>query len=299
MTMEETPAAETGSSGQSITFEGGLRPLVGLAGGFAVLATLSVVLGSEIPDGLQPAWEISKFGALAVLGLTVLRVDGVRPTDLGLAPEGLWPAVGIFAGIWVILNLLGIGIATATGIPWGVDVLLDLPADWEMVPAPGVTTVVFQFLVVGFLEELVFRGYLQSKVIALVGDESRSRIGFGIVVASLTFGLVHVPAVVVAGGSPAAVLFVVVARAGTGIAFGVLYELTHNIYYLMLLHGLGNTWVLAVDVNSLPVAGLATFIAGVAVIYPSSALAYRSWMAARDSPVRIRRTDLTVTGTTN
>jgi membrane protease YdiL (CAAX protease family) len=275
------------TSRRGATFEGGLRALAALGLGFALLAVVSGLVGPLVtadarPAWVAPAWSLAKFGALAALALGVFRMEGLAATDLGLAPRLFRPGVLTFAAVYAGVTLLGVGVAVVAGLPWGVDVLVDLPAQWTGIPAAGVATVAFQFLVVGVLEELVFRGYLQTKVVALLGDDSRARVALGVVVAALAFGLMHAPAVLVAGGSPAAVLVVVLARAGTGVAFGALYELTGNVYLVALLHGLGNTWVLLVDWTTWPTDAVVAFFLGVAVVYVGGALAYRSRVGPRD-----------------
>jgi len=268
------------SSGR-ITFRGGWRTALGFAVGVAL--TLAVWVPIDDVVAAAPAWvellsEVTKFWVLAGVTLAALRVDGVAPESLGLSRRHLLAALVAVAGIWLGLNGLGLALAALAGHGWGVDALTT-PVDprWTSLPAPWVVTVSLQFLVVGLVEEFALRGYFQTKLIALLGDSDRRRIALGIAAASVLFGLLHAPGAILAGASPAGVLGVIASRTVTGLAFGVLYELTHNVYFVALLHGLGNTWPLLVDPWAWSGPALAAFGVGVFVCYVGVALGYRRW----------------------
>lgn len=260
-----------------------MATVLALGVAFAALAALGVVIADYAATLSYPPWVgplagLAKFGLLAALALALLRVEGVRPTDLGLSRSLLKPAVVTVAGVWLALNVLAAGLASATGNPWGLGVLVDLPVRWAGIPAPRVTSLVFGFLAVALVEEFVFRGYLQTKVVSMLGDGSRFRVGLGVVTAGLVFGAMHAPGAIVAGASPRGVLGTVLFLSLSGVAFGVLYELTHNVYLVALLHVLGNNWPLVGDLWALSGAALVAALVGVATIYAAGTVAYRYWM---------------------
>lgn len=280
---------------RKLTFRGGTRT----AFGFVVASALVLVALTPVKDAVvdAPAWvklafEFGKFVPLAGIGLVALRREGVRIADLGLSSRYLLPAVAAFASVWVALNLLGAGIAAVTGNPWGLDLLRETTAVLVAgVPAPRSMTLLY-VLVVGLVEEFLFRGYLQSKVVALLGDDTRPHIALGIVVSALVFGIAHVPGALVAGAGIRGALSLTAITAVSGIAFGILYETTGNLYFVALLHGFGDTWSLVVDLASLSGRVFGVFLLGVAVIYAVAALAYRYWALGTDLTPVIRRTEL-------
>jgi len=87
----------------------------------------------------------------------------------------------------------------------------------------------------------VVRGYFQAKVITLLGDGTRRRTALGIVTASVLFGALHTPGAALRGASIGVVLGSAALPALTGLVFGAFYELTHNVYFVALLDGLGDT----------------------------------------------------------
>jgi membrane protease YdiL (CAAX protease family) len=278
--------------GRNLTFRGGVRTVCWFVVAFAAVLVALLPVKGAVADGptwAEVAFEFGKFVPLAGIALVALRREGVRIGSLGLSKRHFPPAVAAFGGVWVALNLLGVGVAAATGNPWGLGLLWETtPLVVEGVPAPHLLTVLY-VLVVGAVEELAFRGYLQSKVVALLGDDTRPRIALGIAVAALVFGIGHVPGAVVAGAGVRGVLWVTVMSAASGVVFGVLYETTGNLYFVALLHGFGDTWSLVVDWASWSGTPLVAFLVGVAGIYLGAALAYRRWAVGTDLTPAVRR----------
>lgn len=280
--MTGTSRGSAATSGARVEFDGGIHTLVGFSLAVALLAVLAIVIGSatsgvSVPPWVAPLGELGKFGLIAGITLVILRVENVRPAELGLSRSLLGPALLAVAGLWVAMNLLGVAVATMTGNQWGLAMLVNQPVRWPDVPAPLAVSLLFDFFVVAIVEEFVFRGYLQSKVIALLGDDSRTRIGLGILTASVVFGSLHAPRAIVSGASTAGVIGTVVFLSLSGIGFGVVYEATHNVYFVALLHAIGNTWVLVVDVWQWSGAAFWSALIGMAVLYVVATLAYRYW----------------------
>lgn len=281
-------------SNHQITFEAGTRTLLGFGIAFAAVLAVFIPLG-EIAS-TYPVWvwylqEVILFVVIAALTLLLVRLDGIRLDDIGLSREHLIPAILAFGGIYVGLNVVGLGLATVFNLPWGFDFITNtVPAQFASLPASWVLFILLQFFV-GLVEEFALRGYFQNKVIAFLGDGTRVRITLGIVAASVVFGLLHAPGALLADATIVGVLGVVGARALTGVFFGTFYELTRNVYFVALLHGLGNTWPLIIDWNAWSGTALTVFFVGVALLYFGMTLGYRSWATDTELTPTGQRTD--------
>lgn len=282
-------------SSRAITFRGGPRTVVGFGVALAAWVVVFVRIEAVVADAsawVALATELGTFATLGAITLYVLRVEGVRAVELGLTRRHLVSAVAAFAGLWVALNLLGVGVAVATGHRWGIDLIrATVDPQWAPLPAPWVTTVLLNFLVVGLVEEFVVRGYFQTRVIALLGGGTRLRTAAGIVTASVLFGALHTPGAALSGASLGGVLGSAALPALTGLLFGAFYEWTHNVYFVAMLHGLGNTWPLVVDWTAWSGTALSAFWVGVAVVYLGTTAGYRYWTDSTDGTpvVDVRR----------
>jgi membrane protease YdiL (CAAX protease family) len=146
-------------------------------------------------------------------------------------------------------------------------------------------------LFIGVVEEFALRGYFQNKVIAFVGDDSKQRIAFGILIASVVFGLLHSPSVILSGAGIAGVVSVVLSRTLTGVFFGTFYEVTRNVYFVALLHGFGNTWPLLIDWSGWSEIPLIVFFATVVLFYFGVTVVYRLWATDTSLTPTLRRFD--------
>jgi hypothetical protein len=105
-----------------------------------------------------------------------------------------------------------------------------------------VSTVVWQFMLSGFGEELMYRGYIQSRLNQAFGRPMRLfgvQFGAGLVVASLLFGLLHVtgsydPAL----GLSSLAWGLLVGNFLAGLFLGVIYEKTGTLLAPGIAHGL-------------------------------------------------------------
>lgn len=228
---------------KQITFQGGLK----LLAVFLLLLTVDVVIGRVISDLWQFGPEVSVVGinvssfilSSIMVGITwlILRIEGVRLTEIGLSPTLIGPAIVAVGGFLAVLNIVGIGLALGTGNPESVGY------HWELSPILLLEWLAVMIVFAGFFEEFLVRGYLQTKLIALLGGDTRVRIAAGIAVASLLFAALHIPRAVtpngvsIEGGGLLPYMAIIVV---SGIAFGVLYELTHNLYIPVFIHSVGN-----------------------------------------------------------
>jgi len=175
--------------------------------------------------------------SLLLLGVVwmVFAREGITSTDIGLSREFIAPATAAVTGYFLVLNLVGIGLAVGSGHADTIGY------QWTASPAVSIVFFLWMLLIAGLVEEVIFRGYMQMKCVALLGGETRSRIGVGVVLAGLLFSVSHIPRVVVAGApsglGPVTYLGLL---AFNGIVFGVLYEWTHNLWVPILVHAAGN-----------------------------------------------------------
>ena len=281
-----------------VTFRGGVRTLVGFGVAFAVVTAIWVPLTVAVRDG--PAWirllsTVAKFAVIAGVVWALLRVDEARSAELGLGRGQVAPALGAFALLWLALNAWGAAVAVTTGNEWRLSLIWHLPepvaGQFGTLPAPWLVFVLLNFLVVGIVEEAAFRGYFQSKVIALLGDDTRGHVAFGVLATSVLFGALHTPGALAAGAGLGGVIGNAALPAITAVLFGVLYELTRNVYFVALLHGLGNTWPLVVDWAAWSGTPLLAFWVGAAAVYLAVTLGYRHYVFGTDQPHRGDRTE--------
>ncbi|MXR50807.1 CPBP family intramembrane metalloprotease [Halovenus sp. WSH3] len=230
----------------------------------------------------QHAVETVWFLGLAAIGLGFLYLDDADAADIGLSRPFVAPGFGAFIAVWVGLNVVGVGLALASGNPWGADLLTSVSV--------GALAATMSY---AFIEELVFRGYLQGKVRSVLGGNSwLSRAG-AVVTAGVLFALAHVPRILVEGGyvSGVSVVGTLVVLTLSGAGFGIVYELTENLYFVGLLHGLGNSWPLLVDGFAWDGPAQTGFLVSIAILYLGVTVAYRRLTAdTRVTPyVRIEK----------
>ena len=192
-------------------------------------------VGPPLPvvDGNLLATVLS-LGVLAGAWLVLTR-EGVTVPEIGLSPRLVVPATVTVAGYFLVLNAVGAGFAIATGAPETIGY------HWTVPPAEAIVIFLWMLVVAGLVEEFLFRGYLQTKCIAILGGDRRTRIGLGIVVVGVLFAAYHVPRILV-DGPPGAMspLEYLALLTVNGIAFGLLYEWTHNLFVPILVHAAGN-----------------------------------------------------------
>jgi membrane protease YdiL (CAAX protease family) len=188
-----------------------------IAGGALIMAGWYVAfviggLGERI-DARSPALGIAaQIGGNALCALLVvavgLRVSRQRWRDIGLGRAPLGPTIG-----WGLLGLLAVYVSQAVivGALLGSGVLAWLPAldvtghlddkkrlaeQFNVLPLASVVPLA---LLVGFYEEVLFRGFLLSRVGVLLGVDAiegaaphqRRRMVLAVVVTALLFGAGH------------------------------------------------------------------------------------------------------------
>lgn len=192
---------------------------------------------------LGPDIPVLDFNILAVLIELALiggiwwfmRQEGVAFGEIGLSTTLIGPALVTVTGFYIALNILVIGLG----------LLVAGPAvsgyQWTLRPTLAVGWFLIQLAIAAVVEELAFRGYIQSKAITLIGSETRIGIGIAIIVQSALFAAIHVTRILTSGVPGTQTL---VGYGGilflSGLGYGVLYELTQNLYIPILIHAAGN-----------------------------------------------------------
>ena len=278
---------------RTVSFDGGLRTLVGF-----LLMTVAALVLSRYQWPLVPMVPIIDVDVLALLidlsllGIVwwALKRERVSFETLGISTPLVVPGVVAVVGFYVALNFVAATLALTT-VGLGA-----LGYQWTVPPLQAGVTFVYMLVVAGIVEEVVFRGYLQSKLVALLGDGSRVRIGLAVLGASALFMLSHVPRVLFSGvpGSQSLVGYGMLLLL-SGLVFGTLYELTENLTIPVLVHTAGNMpgtiGFLFVDVGALPGWATITYLISQLALLGLTVTVYRRW--GRDQgfvPVWGRRT---------
>jgi membrane protease YdiL (CAAX protease family) len=269
---------------ERVTFAGRWPTLLA----FLLLATLfpgvSIALaartvGIETLRGsvLGSLYTAASLVVFALLTWLLLRREGVSASDIGFDADRVRIAVLLVAGMWVVVNAVAVGVLSVFGDPTvGVPRADGSRGVW-------LVEVLVQAFFVGIVEEFVYRGYLQSRVVAAVGGSaSRWLKALGVVLASSLFAVMHLPQrllvseMTIQQAAANVPLLLVV-----GVALGVLFEVTRNVALVGLLHGtvLNRTPLFVVSFEGADAAtGNLTLVVLVAVLL--AVWLYRRWAKA-------------------
>jgi len=166
-------------------------------------------------------WLVGVYGLLLVSVVLVMREYDVGLAELGLDIFDSRRQVGIAAAGVVLGIVLG-------GVQW----LLELE---EMPVAPTLPNVIVAALVmgvlVGFVEELLFRGLLQEWLADTVSE------WLAVVVVSVLFGFMHS-----IWFAPANVVFAFM----VSLLIGSVYAVTRNFWFIWAVHSIINVMIFAV-----------------------------------------------------
>jgi membrane protease YdiL (CAAX protease family) len=161
-----------------------------------------------------------------------LWYEGGTLRSIGLSRREFGPALVVVTGFLILLNLIVVGLVLLREARLSIGLF----ALYRSAPLNSTRTLiavgaVSEYVFVGPVEELAFRGYLQNKLVVLL-DTGYSRLdtALGVVGAAVTLSILHVPAEILLDGLPLSqvagslVLFV-----ATGVAFGAIYAVTRNL----------------------------------------------------------------------
>jgi membrane protease YdiL (CAAX protease family) len=260
------------------TFEGPIWTVIAFLVAFTVWVMISNMLFTQLFSDtgqlVESLWSIaSKLVLFSIVWLT-LRYEGVSLREIGLSRRLLAPAILAAAGIVVAVNLTVIALLVSGGheLSFGLfEFYRTPPASYSLgtIAVLGIS----EYLFTGPVEEIALRGFLQNKLSALLGSSYR-RLGtaIAILLASVSFALLHVPTIILVRNELLAIGTLMMLTL-TGVVFGTMYALTHNLYLVIGLHGIGNLWPIVVDfpVGLWPNWGIALVFYGVIVVL------YRQW----------------------
>ncbi|MBN2152541.1 MAG: CPBP family intramembrane metalloprotease [Candidatus Lokiarchaeota archaeon] len=190
-------------------------------------------------------WE--KLPLVFLVLLQVAVVEGTRLDDVGLHGWG-WrngSLALILAGVEIVL--LNVGAILIYVIAYGIEVTgnfvpcLSCQLYWLSFP--------YQFLAVGFGEELFFRGYVYTRIRTHIAKRSGDKASYwgSMAITNALFGLFHVAWYVgnwLEGDFSFDLDGCIIRVAGTavmGLGFTYLYEKTGSLVAPMLAHGFGNS----------------------------------------------------------
>lgn len=234
------------------------------------------LFGSAPSTVTETLWNLPSGIVQFGLVLLVLRFEDVRLRDLGLGRRQVVPALVAVAGFLVAVNATVAGLILVDGGQVSVEpfaLYQSAPLDYSVTAL--VATGVAQYVFVGPVEEIAFRGYLQNKLTDLLGRRSaRVRTAVAIAVTAVGFALLHVPTLLLIDGAPIGqTVGKLVLLTLSGITFGTMYALTHNLFLVAFLHGIGNFWPLIVDpgLGAWPNWGVIIVLYGLVVVL------YRQW----------------------
>ncbi len=259
----------------------------GWLGLFLVVTATVVVVANVAGDALRvgPAIPLVELTlpevAVDLVGIAIpawfLWTERVGVDDVGVSLAHAAVAVPGVAAFYVLLNAVGAGLLTTTVGPEAVGY------QWTVPPAEAVAAFLSALLFAAVPEELAYRGYLQSKLIAMVPDRTPLRAVVGVLGASVLFAAVHLPRVLTSGvpGTQSAVTYGSLLVL-SGLSFGLLYEYTQNLWVPVSIHAAGNMpgtmGIVFFDAG----AFRGTWLVAYAVLYLALSVAlvwgYRRWL---------------------
>ncbi len=137
---------------------------------------------ANMPVPLRAPLMFVLYWAVAVIPIIIIRQDKMRPADLGFEKKGIIRQILIGIGLGLATSLVLTGIPVLAGFGEYVNSGKSYDELWKFV-----YEFAYCILSVGAAEELVFRGFIYSKLKSLFGKEIYAVVG-----SSLLFGLFHV-----------------------------------------------------------------------------------------------------------
>ncbi len=160
------------------------------------------------------------FAVCALFFVLLLKRTDVFKSDSKFLRSGL-TAAGFF---WFLLLLQGWislpQLVVATAAPWEI-----------------VLFIIFGFLV-GFTEEVLFRGLVQGALHRYFGEDSFQHVLSAVLVGGIIFGAAHLSNAFRPGANVLSSVVQAAATAGMGVYLGTIYfRSKKNIWFLIILHG--------------------------------------------------------------
>lgn len=191
--------------------------------------------------GYNPVTVAVASGINLPVGLALVSVAGYRASQLGANLASLAEGVLLIAVSYVVFFMATFVLATL-GVVLG-PVMRESYSVWVLVD---------NWLLTGFGEELLFRGFLLTSIMRLSPTRSR---WWAVVGIALVFGLWHLPGLMFGGREGAQLLLRLALPAASGLIFGVIYLLSGNLWLAAFVHGSTN-YPLSPLITGNPIAGL-------------------------------------------
>ncbi|WP_138004506.1 CPBP family intramembrane glutamic endopeptidase [Halalkalirubrum salinum] len=200
------------------------EPLVAATGGTpdATIVQLSVTVIQFVFFGLVVFWYLRVTDRWKMVGF-----DEFEPTHAIAIAVGTAVLLGGQLGISALFSSLGISTGANRAITDGLGN-----------PEYFFGMIIISLLLVGPAEELLFRGVLQARLRESWGAWP------AIVLATIVFGAIHLPAII---GEPTQQYATLVVIALLGLVLGYLYERTRTIWVPAIVHGANNAVIFAIQ----------------------------------------------------
>ena len=249
-----------------------------IAGGAAV--TLFHLSQTAISDTFAPVFdatgglvEVTLVANLAfILAIVwgiILRFGDLRPRDVGLGREDIPLGIGITAGTWILMQVVGVAAVALQGRPLALH---------DSLTGSGILPVLGGFLGQIFgnalYEEIVYRGFLLpqlAKKFTRLSWSGSPRLAFllALLVSQTVFALVHVPGRLAAGVEIGNLLAFLAAPFVLGVLFALVYVRTGNLFVAIGLHALVNDPVLLVNAGGVVLVPLLLVVLTILFAWPS------------------------------
>lgn len=186
---------------------------------------------SLLPSTPLFRYVLTAIGALGMLAIAffAMRYDTVNLKALGWSSKGLRHAVELLALGWGLWAIVSLSMTFKMGRPFQENFESSLPQ------------IVVQWLFVGIAEEVLFRGYILTRLIQMFGKlgRARSRLA-GVALSSFIFATFHIPQRVIVHGMalrPDALMGQMVPLFFVGVLLAWLYLRSQNVLFVGLFHG--------------------------------------------------------------
>ena len=161
------------------------------------------------------------FAGMALAAVFILKKTDMFQSDPEALKKG-WLSAGFEIGLCLFILVLGLGNllnATAT--------------------IPEIICFIVFVLLVGFTEEILFRGLIQRSFHEYFGEDSWHHVIFAIIASGVVFGLFHISNVFRTGVSFNGALVQAIVNCFSGMYFCSIYFRTgKNVWFLAFLHGI-------------------------------------------------------------
>lgn len=168
----------------------------------------------------------------------LMRYGGVRAQDMGLDSVKLPQAVKIGAIIWVVVQVIE---ALSSYVSKGS---IGFDSSWGTGALANIGLLIGMLFGTALYEETGFRGHLLTEFINRCNKTTKSKnyvIGLALLVSQLLFMLMHVPWMVMNQGWTTSIIpDLIFSVFLNGVIYGLLYLRTRNLFFVMIIHALGN-----------------------------------------------------------